>query len=205
MIYKVVRFLLRCIFGSLFRLRVEGQDNIPSGGGVIVAPNHVSYADPPLIGAAAKRPVCFMAKESLFSFPPFAWLIRNLNAFPVKRGENDIDAFRKTLRLLEAGKIVTIFPEGRRGDGRKALEPRAGVGMIACLAGVPVVPVLIVNSGKMNRMKRLTVRFGKPLHYPDRQKREREDYVSFSERVMNGILVMDREGMYEKGWAENST
>jgi 1-acyl-sn-glycerol-3-phosphate acyltransferase len=84
-----VRTILYCVFKILFRLRVEGLENIPAEGQVIFASNHLSNFDPPLVGAAATRPISFMAKEELFKNPLFGSIIRALRAFPVKRGTGD--------------------------------------------------------------------------------------------------------------------
>ncbi len=89
MLYYLGRALFRAVFQVLCRWEVEGRENVPSSGGLILAPNHLSYLDPPLAGSAVRRPVYFMAKRELFSVPVLGWLIRRTHAFPVSRGAAD--------------------------------------------------------------------------------------------------------------------
>lgn len=130
---------------AYFRVRFEGVHHVPLAGPLIVAPNHVTYADPPLVSLPVRRLIYYMAWRRLFQVPGFGWLIRQLGAFPVDTEASDSRAIRETVRLLEAGAAVMIFPEGGRSrDGR--LQPfKPGAFRLACSLGVPVVPVTIVG------------------------------------------------------------
>jgi 1-acyl-sn-glycerol-3-phosphate acyltransferase len=152
----------RSFFTLGWRLKIEGVENVPRQGPIIIAANHRSYADPPLIGVSMPREVHFMAKAELFRFKPFGWLIGALNAHPLNRS-GDIAAFREAQRILEAGYAVIVFPEGRRIKSDELAPPKAGVGMLSSLAKVPVVPAYIHNSNKMKKFKKIVVRFGTPL------------------------------------------
>ena len=100
--YKIVRAILDFFFFIVFRLHVEGRENVPEKGAIIVAPNHKSYWDPPMIGVAFKtRIVHFMAKEELFKNPVFGWVIRQLGTFPVRRGVTDRAAIRQAVKVLK--------------------------------------------------------------------------------------------------------
>ena len=113
--YKIVRAILDFFFFIVFRLHVEGRENVPEKGAIIVAPNHKSYWDPPMIGVAFKtRIVHFMAKEELFKNPVFGWVIRQLGTFPVRRGVTDRAAIRQAVKVLKDGYPLGIFPEGTR-------------------------------------------------------------------------------------------
>ncbi|MCB8931955.1 MAG: 1-acyl-sn-glycerol-3-phosphate acyltransferase [Chthonomonadaceae bacterium] len=153
-------------------MRVEGLEHIPRTGPVIVAPNHLSHLDPPIVACSVPRKVAFMAKEELFRNPLFGRLISSLNAFPVRRGEGDTEAIRKTLERLEAGELVLVFPEGTRGDGRTLGPFNRGVGMLAKRSGAVVVPAGIAGTerklprgGGRPRFARTTIVFGPPLEY----------------------------------------
>ena len=113
--YKIIRAVLNFIFFVIFRLHVEGRENVPPKGAIIVAPNHKSDWDPPLIGVAFDtRIIHYMAKEELFKNPIFGWIIRQFGTFPVKRGAVDRTAIRQAIRELKAGNPLGIFPEGTR-------------------------------------------------------------------------------------------
>ena len=186
-LYPAVRALAYFIFKVGWRLRVSGIENVPTTGPLIVAPNHQSYGDPPLVGVAIPREVHFLAKQELFVFPPFGWLIRCLNAHPLNRA-GDIAAFREAARIIKAGGAIIMFPEGRRMDPGVLGAPKAGVGMLASLTKAPVVPVYIHNSGYMTRFRRVSVRFGEkvdPAGFGD--------YQAVAEEVMRRIAAMKAE------------
>ena len=179
------RFIFYVFFKLFWRLNIVGHENIPGLGGVIIAPNHSSYADPPLTGSAMRRPLHFLAKKELFDMPVLGFLIKRTNAFPIKRGKQDIGAFRKVFKLLKRGEPLLIFPEGTRSKDGGFGKARPGLGMIACTSQVPVVPVRLVNSNKLGSFKSLKVIFGKPINPP--KEYSKETYTQFSERVLEEI------------------
>ncbi len=200
-IYWVTHVILRLVFGSITRFRVVGAENLPAEGGVLIAPNHLTYWDPPLVAVAIdSRMICFMGKESLFNKPVFSWYIRKIGTFPVRRGGADIKAFKTMLRLLKSDNAVLMFPEGTRGDGIKLGEPLPGIGGIAGSAGVPVVPVLVVNARKIRFFKRtdITVVFGRPMYFKSKYSRSKENYAKFGKDIINSIKSLDTYGFYKQ-------
>jgi 1-acyl-sn-glycerol-3-phosphate acyltransferase len=160
----------------LGRMKVTGRENIPTEGPFILAPNHVSYADPPVAGAGCRRVrrLCYMAKAELFRIPVMRSLIRSW-AFPVHRGSADREAIRTSLRVLQSGGGLVMFPEGGRAPNGKALLPgELGVAMVAARAGnVPVIPCGLVGLDRCWPHGRpfpipfpIEVRYGKPLDLP---------------------------------------
>ncbi len=158
------------------RMKVTGRENIPRSGPFILAPNHVSYVDPPVAGAGIRRirRMCYMAKAELFRIPGLRSLIRSW-AFPVHRGSADREAIRTSLKVLESGGGLVMFPEGGRAPGPGALLPgELGVAMVAARAGnVPVVPCGLVGVHRCLPHGRpllipypIEVRYGKPLELP---------------------------------------
>lgn len=137
---------------------------MPESGAFIVAANHRSLADPPLIGVSSQRPVHFLAKEELFRFRPFGWLISNLNAHPLKRASHDVKALKAAKEILGSGDPIILFPEGRRSKTDTLQPAKAGVGMLSSLTGAPVIPAYIHNSGYLKEFRRLSVLFGAPLY-----------------------------------------
>lgn len=158
----VLRFIVR----GIVRLRIEGDlAAVPREGPLIIAANHASSADPVLIGAflnsAIDRPLNWLGKRELTEFGPAGWAFRRAGIHPVDRNAADLEAFRSAMRILEAGQVLAIFPEGTRShDG--ALQPvREGAGMLALRSGATVLPVAVVDSDLMWPRGRLMPRFGK--------------------------------------------
>jgi 1-acyl-sn-glycerol-3-phosphate acyltransferase len=128
-----------------FGVRFVGTEHIPRDGPLIIVPNHVTFADPPLVSIPIRRPIYYMAWDALFRVPVLSPLIRMLRAFPVDIDSADPRATREAVRLLDAGAAVMIFPEaGRSVDGRLG-RFKLGAFRLACSRGVPVLPVTIVG------------------------------------------------------------
>lgn len=185
--------------------RVVGKENVPRTGPLIVSPNHVSHLDPPAAACALPRKLSFMAKAELFEHRLFGALIRSYGAFPVKRGEGDMEAIRTAIRLLAEGHAVLIFPEGTRGEGTQLLPFNKGVGMIAKRSGAPVLPVGIAGTHlkwpkgtKKPKWGRVTVTFGKPLRYEEFSgESEAEVREAFAAELERRIRELCRAGGYE--------
>ena len=135
-----------CLNGGV---TIEGAENVPRSGAAIIAANHSSHTDPPLIAATNRRPVTIMGKEELFRVPILGPYIRHLGTFPVKRGTADRVALRMAIDRLAAGRLVLMFPEGTRGDGVNLQSPERGMGLIAVKSGAPVIPTYIHGTSKM--------------------------------------------------------
>jgi 1-acyl-sn-glycerol-3-phosphate acyltransferase len=187
-LYLVGRQLFRIMFSLFYRWHIEGVENIPQSGGAIIAPNHISFFDPPLTGSAMKRPLYFMAKKELFNIPVFGWMIKQTNAFPVKRGTQDMAAMRQAFSLLKNGHLLLIFPEGTRSKDAKIGKARTGAGMMACNAQVPLIPVKIEHTNTMIKFKQIRIKYGKPL-YPLREFKK-SDYIDLSQKVLDVIAKM---------------
>ena len=108
MLYPLGKFLVSVLFKILFKIKVIGKENIPKNGPVIICSNHISNYDPPTVGMTAPRTIHFMAKEELFEKKGLGFILRNVNAFPVKRGMRDRNALRKGLKLLDEGKVLGL-------------------------------------------------------------------------------------------------
>jgi cytidylate kinase len=171
--------VLRGIASSILRLRFEGDENLPRTGPLIVAANHASSADPVLIGAFLNgklgRPVNWLGKRELVEFPLTGWAFRIAGIHPVDRDAADLEAFRTAMRILEAGQVLAVFPEGTRSRDGALQQVREGVGMLALRSGAPVLPVAVINSDRawprgqlLPRFgRRVTVRYGKPFNVAD--------------------------------------
>lgn len=171
------RRLLWIFFRSLSRIvlllachvRAFGQNHVPRTGGVLIVANHQSYLDPVYLGMSLDRSVSYMARRTLFENRAFNWLISNLNAFPVTRGGLDIAAMRESVRRLEAGWCLLIFPEGTRSRTGEIAPIRAGVLAISERVRVPIVPAVVEGAlavwprDHWPRPGRVCVAFGRPI------------------------------------------
>ena len=144
--YQVGRVLCRLYVDQMFDLKVYGSRHVPRKGGVLIVSNHQSYLDPMVLASKLHRPMSFLAKSELFENRYFGWLIRNLNAFPVRQGEGDVGAVKETIRRLQEGHVLNVFPEGSRTADGMIRPMQAGIGLIVRRAGVPVVPAVIDGS-----------------------------------------------------------
>ena len=173
LMYWLVRGVLQPFFHLYFRLSRIGREHIPATGPVILASNHRSFLDPFILATIARRPLYYVAKEELFTRRFTGWLLNNLGAFPVRRGEGDADMIDTAKAILARGDAVLIFPEGTRIRPGALGRPRRGVGRLALETGAPVVPVAIIGTeairkGWRVRPHKVRVRVGRAAHLPDR-------------------------------------
>ena len=170
-LYNLIGILSAPVLYGLYRLRAKGQENVPKGG-CVLACNHVSSFDPWVLGMPLwpGRFLRFMAKSELYWWPLTAVLNR-VGAFPVRRGQRDVQAIETAVRLAREGHVVTMFPEGtRRTKGlvkRFEARPRSGAARIALEAGVPLVPAAVKGTDKLTRLGRLSVAYGAPVEIDD--------------------------------------
>lgn len=200
MLYTLVRPLGILLFKILFSFKVQGKENIPRKGGFILASNHLSFLDPVALGVASHRVLHFMARDDLFTLRIFGKLISLLNAFPVKRGEVDIEAIKEALRRLAEGKVVALFPEGRRRFNGTFGPAELGVGFLACKGKVKIVPAYIEGSdlalpvhAKFIRLKKVSIYFGPPLSLGkiiDNNAERKEVYQEIANSVMKNIAQL---------------
>jgi cytidylate kinase len=175
-LYRLGNVALRAIVRAVARFRSEGDlAAIPRTGPLIVASNHASSADPVLITSFLSqdidRPLNWLGKRELVEWPPAGWVFRAAAIHPVDREAADLEAFRSAMRILEAGQVLAIFPEGTRSQDGALQSVREGAGMLALRSGAPVLPVAVVDSDRLwpkgsllpKSGKRVVVRYGAPF------------------------------------------
>ncbi|KAB2660564.1 MAG: 1-acyl-sn-glycerol-3-phosphate acyltransferase [Verrucomicrobia bacterium] len=169
-LYRGSRVFVRWLFAAYFRWRIHHADNVPAVGPVILASNHVSFADPVLVGSALDRAVHYLARKSLFENPFFGALIRRYNALPVDRDGGGGAGLKAIIDRLDHGAAILLFPEGTRSQDGQPGSAKAGIGLIAIKSDVPVAPVRIFGAfeswGRHRRLpapRRIDVVFGPPL------------------------------------------
>ena len=206
LIYRIPWSLLHVIFRLYFRWHVYNEERVPSSGPIILASNHASFLDPPLIGTAVDREINYLARESLFRFPIIGWLLREWNSVPVDREGGGAKGLKAILDRLLAGGAIILFPEGTRTrDGR--LQPaRSGVGLAVIKSNAPVVPVRVFGTYeaygrhvKIPRPHRIAVKFGQPMDFSDvraeaetcSKERLKQIYREIAEQIMATIAHLE--------------
>ena len=190
--YEALRWFARLVFFITMRVHLRGRYNVPRRGPYIVAGNHLSWMDIPLVPAYMPGKVVYMAKEELFH-GNVGRISRFMGAFPVKRGEGDRHAIRTADEQLKKGNVLVIFPEGTRSKTQLMAKGHAGLGMIALRSGVPVIPVAIWGSeqGLKKFGAHVTISYGKPMILkPKGSKITREDIEAATDEVMRQIASM---------------
>ena len=191
--WSIPYHMLKPLVLVLFHLRIRGVENLPKKGGCIIASNHISYLDPPLLGFASGRELYYLAKEGLFievnKF--FTWLIITYNAIPLRRDGVDLGAMKQAFGVLRRGEVLVLFPEGTRSKSRTLLPPKPGLGFIAWHAGVPVIPAYIRGANAhigdiLKGKEKITITFGEP-YYPRESKK---DYEALSMAIMERIEAL---------------
>ena len=172
--WKCMQAVARFLTTLLFDLKVEGLHNMPprARGGVLIVSNHQGNLDPVLLAVRLKRPLNYIAKSELFGNRWADFLLRAVNAFPVRQGAGDVHAVKETIHRLQAGHLLNIYPEGSRTSDGKIGPLQKGVALIIRRAGVPVIPAVIYGSyqawpiyRKFFRPWPVRVRFGPPIHF----------------------------------------
>lgn len=207
--YLLCWYFLRGLFAVFFRWRVVGVERIPMTGPVVLASNHASFLDPPLIGAAVPREASFLARESLFRFPLLGGLIRSINALPVDRDGRSPRGLKTILGRLKQQAPVVLFPEGTRTTDGRLLPARSGVGLAVIKSGAPVVPIRIFGSFEaysrkmwLPRPYRISVVFGDPIDFSQlrreaesgQKERVKEIYSEVSDQIMAAISALEPDG-----------
>ena len=187
--YDFSKLVVRTMARTLWRARVFGTENVPRDGPLIVACNHVSYLDPPLMGSLCPRRIRYMAKKELFAMPVLGTVISALGAYAVDRRGSATAAIKRSLQVLAEGGAIGIFPEGTRNP-HGTVTPQTGVALLASLAGAPVVPACILGTARAWRLARVEVAFGAPLALPAGRKATRDDLAKFTAEIMKAIEVL---------------
>ena len=199
--YRLVSGLLVFpLFRFLFRGSTQGLEHVPMEGPLVVASNHGSHLDPPLLGHALGRPVAFMAKAELFAIPLLGALIRACGAYPVRRGASDREAIRTATAKLEEGWATGVFLDGTRQANGRVNNPLPGAALLAARSGAPLLPVAIVNSHRAlgsgriwPRLVPLQLRVGAPIPPPASRRRPDLDVTTalLKERI-NDLLELEQ-------------
>jgi 1-acyl-sn-glycerol-3-phosphate acyltransferase len=205
-IYVLGWWTFRAIYKFYFRWSVYNAERVPLNGPVILAANHASYLDPPLVGAGVRRGINYLARENLFRFPIVGWVLHQWNCVPVDREGGGAKGLRAILdRLLNGGAII-LFPEGTRSRNGKLQPARSGIGLTVIKSTAPVVPVRVFGTfdafGRhmgFPKPTRVAVKYGKPMMFSELRRQARtcskprlkEIYQEIANRLMSEIAKLE--------------
>ncbi len=202
-VYEAVRVAMMLHLLITFRARGFDSDNVPNGP-LILAPNHASFMDHFFCGAFIRRHVQFMAKSQLFGRGVASWVFTHGGVFPVRRGNQDEEAFISAFKILQRGGVVGMYVEGgRTRTGEVGAQARPGIGRLALESGAPIVPVAILGSNKVRNWKRgrfprVLVRYGTPIVYERLESSTRQQQQIVADEILRRIRVMHEE--LSHGW-----
>jgi len=198
--YGFFHYFVAGVHDAWFRGEVVGTENLPRTGPFLIAANHASHLDPPLVGCQIARQMRFFARKTLWSNAVASWWLNRTECIPVDRDSGDVGAIKRVLQALREDRGVVLFPEGTRSPDGQLQKPKAGVGLMACKTGAPVVPCRVYGSyeafGKGASIPRfgtpVTVVFGAPIpatEYDD-PAAGKERYQVASQRIFTRIAAL---------------
>jgi 1-acyl-sn-glycerol-3-phosphate acyltransferase len=201
LMYGLSHYMIRQFYEVLFRGQAHGLENLPVNGGFMIASNHASHLDPPIVGCLFSKQVCFFARKTLWKPGLASWWLDGVGTIPVDRdGGTDVTAIKRVLNALKNNKVIILFPEGTRSPDGNLHPAKPGVGLLACRTGVPVVPARVFGSfkafgkdGVLRLGTPVSVVYGKPLspsEYDD-PSAGKERYLQASQRIMAAISKLE--------------
>lgn len=162
-VYFTSRTLYRIALKFPIMASVKGREHFPKKGGFILASNHISYSDPPIVGSCAPRVVHFLAKKELFNSAWFSYLLKSSNAHPLSRGTGDLATMRLAINIINQGDGIVLFPEGTRSRNGQLGKGKPGIGMMARRGNCPIIPCYAI--GQQEFIKCLTFRGKMYVHF----------------------------------------
>jgi len=208
-LWRVSHFFIAWPLGKiLFGFGTRGLEHVPPRGGVLVAANHSSYLDPPLLGNATPRVMYYMARADLFTGKFSGPFIKIWGAFPIRRDMWSAGGLKQALRKLDQGRLVLFFPEGTRTYDGNLRKPMVGAGLLAYLARAPVVPAYIDGTfealprgAARPKLTRVTVSFGPPVNLTRyrRMPAAKETYAAVADEIMACVAALRERSLAEKG------
>src|SRR5476651_1727457 len=198
--------LFRLMYATYFHWRVFNAERVPLKDGVILASNHASFLDPPLVGSALHRPINYLARASLFRYPGVGWLLRNWNSVPVDRDGGGAAGLKAILERLLAGGAIILFPEGTRTTDGQLQKARSGIGLTVIKSDAVVIPVRVFGTfeaygknHKFPRPKKVFVKYGEPMRFEKlraeakncSKPRLKEIYQEVADEIMAAIAKLE--------------
>lgn len=190
---KILKPFFHFVALILYRVKKVGEENVPKEGAFVLCGNHVHALDAPALVVTAKRKIVFMAKAELFENKFIKWLAGVFEVIPVKRGKQDLESMKKSLKAISNGDILGIFPEGTRKGLSKNVKVKTGAAFMALRTGVPIIPVGI--QGTFKPFTKVIINYGKPMDFSEYKsnKPEKEVLEKITSEVMDEIIKLTNE------------
>ncbi len=193
--YAKAKVVVAPLYRFFMRVKATGTENVPLEGGLVLCSNHIAALDVISIGAVCPRQLACVAKKELFSIPVLGWVMKKLGAIKIDRGGGDVGALKASIKAAEAGRVLTIFPQGHRCPGvNPATTPiKHGAGMIAYHSRCDVLPVCInIRGARYGIFKRVEVIFGKPISYKELGFKNggRDEYLAATDKIFAEICKL---------------
>ena len=204
--YRLGWLGFRAMYRFYFHWRVFNADRVPQNGGVILASNHASFLDPPLVGSGLHRAINYLARESLFRFPGVGALLRSWQCVPVDRNGGGAAGLKGILDRLLAGGGIILFPEGTRTQDGRLQPARSGIGLVVIKSEAPVIPVRVFGTYeaygrhlKIPRPRQVAVKYGQPMRFEQlraeakncSKARLKEIYQEVADEIMAAIAKLE--------------
>jgi 1-acyl-sn-glycerol-3-phosphate acyltransferase len=199
LVYETAYYLSRALGHCCFDFRVVNRERIPTEGSLLLAVNHQSFLDPPLVGCACGRDVFYLARKSLSEIPILGGLLPKLNVIPYDQGGSDMSAIKAVIRVLKAGRATLIFPEGTRSRDGSLMPAQPGTGMIVAKTLSPVLPMRIFGAHEAFpkesmrvRLHPITLVVGEVMHFTkqDCEGDAKVVYKNISDSIMERISAL---------------
>ena len=195
MLLNLVKFTARTFYRVFYKVKIIGLENIPQTGAVVLACNHVSNFDPPLVGGfiGLRRDPIYIMKKEILSVPLLGPMLKSFGFIAIDRYKKggDMQPLKQALKVIKEGKALFIFPEGTRSKTGKPIKPKAGIGFLLWHCQAPVVPIKVFNTEKMPFTRELKVVVGKPFMLEKHEgKPIKEQFQDFADEVMQQIIKL---------------
>ncbi|EEF58781.1 lysophospholipid acyltransferase family protein [Pedosphaera parvula] len=205
-VYFIGWTFYRTLFATYFRWRVYNPEHVPLKGAVILASNHASFLDPPLVGSGVKRDINYLARKSLFRYPGVGWILRTVNAVPVDREGGGAAGLKAIMDRLHNGGAIILFPEGTRSTDGNFLPARSGIGLTVIKSDAPVVPVRVFGTYdawgrhvKIPKPRHVAIKYGTPMHFEQlraeartcTKERLKQIYQQVADEIMDAIARLE--------------
>ncbi|HOW97298.1 MAG TPA: lysophospholipid acyltransferase family protein [Kiritimatiellia bacterium] len=205
LLYRFVRGSTAIWLKVWLKLESHGAENVPAAGGCVLASNHASYLDPPIVACGLKhRIVRFMARDTLFAGTFRNWFFHGIRCVPLDRTRGDVAALRKGIQILKEGEVLGLFPEGTRSPDGQLKPAKGGIGFLVAKAGVPVVPVYVGGSfeafpkgAQRIRRGKVFIYYGQPIAFEEiaRLGQDRDSYQAIGDLIMSKIAHLREQAL----------